>query len=497
MSSDSVSSRSTIALLWGVGGSVGKIAGQLLVQITLARILDPVAFGQYAAVLAVVGLGYILADAGFGSALVQKEKLDSSDISLALGWSLLFASTLALLMIVLAPLLAHQFGDASLEPMFQACALLIPFQIVLNLSSSLLRRELHMRGMQIIQVISYTVFFGGVATTLAILGWGVWSLVAGFAAQTLFSLLATYSLARHTLRPRLSGDRSLIYFGLKSLGNELTNWSMDNLDRFLVGKLWGVFSLGLYSVAFNLSKAPSGLLISTAQSIAFASASRLNGNIAAVRKGFLVVMAAIALATLPAFALVAFESETVLHIVYGTKWIKAAPYMTALALSIPLLSMGAITAAILRGTGAVGTELAITVISAIVLFGSFLILRGESLTVAVWTVPLAYLVRFTLLVAAIKNRLQLHITDLLSAFRGPFVLALAGVFVTALLHDLPQVASIGMGIVPPLAGCCAIVLLLLTRFTWFLGSPLSTMIREKFSTGRLGSTIAWLERGKH
>ena len=36
MSSDSVSSRSTIALLWGVGGSVGKIAGQLLVQITLA-----------------------------------------------------------------------------------------------------------------------------------------------------------------------------------------------------------------------------------------------------------------------------------------------------------------------------------------------------------------------------------------------------------------------------------------------------------------------------
>ena len=76
VSSDSVSSRSTIALLWGVGGSVGKIAGQLLVQITLARILDPVAFGQYAAVLAVVGLGYILADAGFGSALVQKEKLD-------------------------------------------------------------------------------------------------------------------------------------------------------------------------------------------------------------------------------------------------------------------------------------------------------------------------------------------------------------------------------------------------------------------------------------
>ena len=104
MSSHSVASRSAAALLWGAGGAVGKIAGQLVVQITLARMLDPVAFGQYAAVLAVLGLGYILADAGFGSALVQKKELDSTDVSLALGWSLLFAGAMALLMIVLAPL---------------------------------------------------------------------------------------------------------------------------------------------------------------------------------------------------------------------------------------------------------------------------------------------------------------------------------------------------------------------------------------------------------
>lgn len=497
MSANSVATRSTIALLWGAGGAFGKIAGQLLVQITLARILDPVAFGQYAAVIAVFGLGYILADAGFGSALIQKKELSPADISVALGWSLLFASIITLLMIILSPLLAHLFRDTSLEAMFIACALLIPFQIVSNISSSLLRRDLHMRGIQIIHLISYTLCFGGVATTLAIFGYGVWSLVAGFAAQVLFSLIATYSLTKHTLRPRLNGDRAMISFGLKSLGNELTNWSMDNLDRFLVGKFWGIFPLGLYSVAFNLSKAPSGLLINTAQSIAFASAARLNGNLAAVRKGFLVAMAAIALTTLPSFAVIAFEAETVLHIVYGSKWLKAAPYMTALALSIPLISMGAITAAILRGTGAVGTELAIMLISATVLFGSFLGLRDESLNIAVLSVPLAYLVRFLLLVAAIKNRLQLHLADLLNAFRGPFVLALAGVFVTALAHDLPHATTIGMGTLPPLAGCCAIVLLLLARFSWFLGAPLSAMLRDKFSTGRPASIIAWLERGKH
>ena len=208
-----------------MAGAVGKVAGQLLVQITLARILDPVAFGQYAAILAVFGLGYVLADGGFGSALVQKKEMSAADVSLALGWSLMFAGAMALLIILLAPLLAHQFGDASLEPMFRVCAILIPFQIVSNISSSLLRRDLHMKGIQIIQLIAYIVCFGGVATTLAIMGWGVWSLVGGFAAQTIFSLVATYSISRHTLRPRLKGDRTMIHFGVKSLATELTSWS--------------------------------------------------------------------------------------------------------------------------------------------------------------------------------------------------------------------------------------------------------------------------------
>ncbi|MHB1098286.1 MAG: oligosaccharide flippase family protein [Burkholderiales bacterium] len=470
--------------------------GQLVVQITLARILNPVAFGQYAAILMVFGLGFVLAEGGFGSALIQKKEMSAADVSLALGWSLVFASLMALLIILLAPLLAHQFGDMSLEPMFKVCALLIPFQIVSNLSSSLLRRNLHMKGIQIIQLIAYIVCFGGVSTTMAIMGWGVWSLVGGFAAQTVFSLVATYSISRHTLRPRLSGDREMIHFGLKSLATELTSWSMDNLDRFLIGKFWGLYSLGLYSVAFNLSKAPSGLLVSATQRIAFASAARLQGDLVAVRKGFLVVLAAIALATLPIFALVSLESATVLHIVYGAKWVKAAPYMAALAISIPLISMGAITAAILRGTGGVGTELRILIIAAAVLLSGFLILHNTSLTVAVWVVPLAYFVRFLLLLAVIRDRLELQTADVLASFRGSFVLTAAGICVAVLVHGLPPLTAMNMDVMPFLAGCSAIGLLLAYRFTWVLGIPLAAMVRTRFSSGRLGPIIVWLERGK-
>lgn len=497
MSANNIAARSTVALFWGVGGAFGKIAGQLLVQVTLARILGPETFGQFAVLLAVLSLGGVLADCGFGAALIQKKEINSEDVSLALGWSLSIAVGIATVISLMAPFLAKQFNDESLYWMFTASAFLIIPQALGNLSSNLLQRDLNMKSIQIIHVFSYIVCFGGVATALALLGWGGWSLVIGYGVQTFFKLVATYTICRHTLRPRLRGDRSLIHFGVKSLANDIANWSIDNFDRFLIGRFWGLYSLGLYSVAFNLSKAPSGLLLFAIQNIAFSSAARLQGDMVALRKGFQAVMTAMALTSLPLFAMVAYESATVLHIVYGTKWLNAAPYMTALATAIPLISLGSITAAILRGTGAIGTELRIQIITAVIFFSGLVALNDLDLALAVWMVPSAYLIRLMLLLAVIRNRLKLRLFDILNPFRGALVLTVAGVCATAFLHEMPQMATIGMGVIPLFAGCLTCTLLFLFRFTWFLGPQLDKMICERFSTGYIGSIIIWLQKGRH
>lgn len=492
----SVASRSTKALTWGLGGAAGKIAAQLVVQITLARMLDPVAFGQYAAVLTVIGFGYIFAEGGFGSALIQKKELYTADVSLALGWSLLAGALMAMLIYTLAPFLADQFDDLSLVNVFRACTILIPFIILSNLSSNLLRRDLHLKGLQIIHFIAYTLFFGGVAILMALNGWGVWSLVAGFAAQTLFSVVATYSISRHTLHPSLRGDPAIIRFGAKSLATDLAGWSMDNLDRFVVGRFWGLGALGLYSVAFNLSKAPSALVIGAAQSITFASASRLQNNLSSVRRGYLVVLTATALMTLPTLTLVAFESAAVLNLFYGAKWLKAAPYMAALAFSIPWICMGAITAAILRGIGSVGTQLRITIICAVILFSGFVACRDFSLAFAVWVVPATYIVRLLLLLSALHWRIELSLVDILLTFRGALILTVAGVSVMFLARALPYVTTIGMGTFPLLAGGAVIALLLCLRFSWFLGEPLAEIVLYRIAAGSFGSRIARLAKVK-
>ena len=494
MSVNSIASRSITALFWGVGGAMGKIGGQLIVQITLARILGPESFGQFAVLLAVLSLGGVLADCGFGAALIQKKKITNADIELALGWSLSIAISSAICISLIASFLARQFGDESLTLMFTVSAFLIIPQAMGNLSTNLLQRELNMKSIQLIHVFSYLLCFGGVSTILALKGWGGWSLVIGYAVQTAFKVIATYAICRHTLRPRLWGDPALINFGLKSLSNDLSNWSLDNFDKFLIGKFWGLYPLGLYSVAFNLSKAPSALLVFATQNIAFSSASRLQDDLTVLRKGFQAVITIMALASLPLFAMVAFESTAVLNIIYGPKWIMAAPYMTALAIAIPLMSLGSITAAILRGTGAIGTELCVQISTICVFFGGLIFLRNLPLSMAVWTVPVAYAIRLILLLLVVRDRLNLSPKDLIVPFQGAIVLTTMGVVTTLFVHNLPYALSPAMGLLPLLTGCCMCIFLFLFKFTWFLGSPLSTIIHTKFSSGHAASIIGWLEK---
>jgi O-antigen/teichoic acid export membrane protein len=266
--------------------------------------------------------------------------------------------------------------------------------------------------------------------------------------------------------------------------NDFTNWSLENLDRLLIGKFWGLYSLGLYSVAFNLSRAPLGLLVGAVQNIAFASTARLQDDLVSVRKGFLVTITATALATMPLFALVGVESETLLYVLYGPKWIKAAPYMEALAFSIPFISLGSIIAAILRGIGAIGTILRCLLATGVILCSGFVILNGASLSVAVWVIPAAYFVNFLLLLAAIRKRLQLRIADVLLSFRGAFLLAVVGVGVSAaLVNWVPQATIICAGVLPLLAAASAIMLLFGLGFSWFLGKPLMAVVRTQLSRG--------------
>jgi lipopolysaccharide exporter len=424
---ESIGVRSAAAMRWGIAGSIARLAGQFAIQVVLARLLGPSEYGRFAAVLVVVYLGNLLSEGGFGTLIVQRQHLTESHVRFVLGWTLVTSCLAAGTIASLAPLIASWFADPGLGPLLQAASALVVVNSVTSVSVSLLVRDLRQKALQAIQVFCFVFGYGCLSIVLAALGWGAWALVVGYAVQVLLMMVASYSLTRHPLRPSFIADWDTLLLGFHAMLSNFATWAMEALDRFTVGLLWGVTALGQYAVAFNLAKAPVGALVDNVQKVVFASIARSQDDPDAMRKGHEVVITSTMLLTLPLFALIALNAHAVLFIIYGERWLDAGPYLQGLAVAVPMMALGNLTSAVLRGMGAVRAELTGLLVSCAILLVGFISLADLSLSLAVWSVPAAYAARL-ILVAVILHRLSgINALWQWSVVRGAVMLTLVAV----------------------------------------------------------------------
>lgn len=393
----SLAERSIVALGWAYIGVAFKAGAQLVIQISLARILGPQSFGEYSALMIFVTIGWLIADFGFGAALVQRKVLTDDDVGLAVGAVLLLGSLIAIALYTASPWIGGLFGNSRLTPMLKAASILIWLQAFSNISMSLLRRKLDMRKYQLIQQGTYVLGFGGVSLCLALYGAGAWSLLGGYAAQVVSCLVLGYAATRHTLIPRFRGEPAFVRFGLQVAVTNMVNWVVENVDRLLVGRIWGVTPLGLYTVSLNLTRAPVSMVASAVQSVAFAATARGQDNKAGAGIAYRLMVALLSCILLPGFFIVAFHSELIVATVYGGSWDEAAPYLRAFAVASPFIALAAVTGSMLWGLGGVSGELRVQIFVAATLVCLFCIASGMPLSIAVWIIPVVYILRFMLL----------------------------------------------------------------------------------------------------
>jgi lipopolysaccharide exporter len=412
------------ALKWNYLGAIARVISQLLVGIVLARLLGPEAFGMFGAALFVIGLGLILGELGVSSALVQKKNVDTHDLRVAFTWLMLAGVVLASLTMVAAPLIAALFNDPRLTPIVRATALALVFQSFGYVSQGMLSRALDMRSLQVAQIISYLAGFLIVGVGAALLGAGAWSLVAAFLSQTFINSVLTYRRVPHPVRPLLRADTShLRSFGGRVVATNIANWTIENMDILLVGRLFGMAPLGLYSVAYKLVRKPTDYLVIALQTVMFPASTRIQDDDARQRRAFLTTISAIMLAAGPVFAGVGAVSSTVVEALYGSAWLAAAPLLLPLALAMPLHAVMGMVGPILWGRGMVGKEFKVQFCIAVVFVLVLLVLTRVSVVAVAWGVLLVYGLRAIAMISVLAALIGLTWKEIALALRGGLVLA--------------------------------------------------------------------------
>lgn len=388
-------SRSLNAVAWGGVGTVVRIAVQLGLQISLARILGPEQFGLFAIGALVVGFSTFFADFGIAYGLIQKERVSSEDIRFVFTWQVVVGLTVTIAMAAMSLLLARFFNEPRAGQVIVALSSVCFLNAVMAPSLNLLKRELDFRSVQLGNLLGYAIGYGAIGLSLALCGAGVWSLVSAWIAQSLIMLVYLYGKTRHPLKPlwSYSGARDSSSYGLIVLVTNLVNWVIQNVDRIIIARVFTSAEVGLYSTAFTILHSPTSSILGVVQPVFFSASSRIVSEPRRIVTAYRSMIAAIAIFALPCFASLAVVADTFVLTVYGEQWRGASAVLAPMALCMPLFLIWGMTTPLIWVGGQPQREFRSQLPTALLWVIACLASAQVSLSALAWTVLVLYGIR--------------------------------------------------------------------------------------------------------
>jgi PST family polysaccharide transporter len=433
----SMSQRSFTALKWNYIGSFARSGSQFAIGIILARLLGPEPFGLVAVALLVISLGALIADFGLTSALVQRKSVSREDIRFIFTIQLLIGVILTLGIYFLAGRIAAYFNRPDATFVLQVMSFMFVLQALGQTAAALLRRDLDFKRAQLAQFGSYITGYVFLGMPMAFMGMGVWSLVIAQLAQASLNSVALYVMVRHPVSPYFkSSGKGLFHFGIKVMVANLGSWGIVNLDSAVIGRIFGVINLGLYSRAFNLVSNPMGVLVSSLQSVLFSVSARAQEDKPALLRTYLGLLGAMGFICFPMFFAVAVIPGTVINGVYGEKWVAAVPLLVPLALAMPFGALLALGGPVMTGMGRAGQETWIQFV-ALVFFVLVLWWTSRySVEAIAWSAFATYVFRFGLITAVTLKLLHCSWLPFIQSLAAPLLLAGVTAGITFLADNL-------------------------------------------------------------
>jgi len=322
-------------LIFGLSKGVTFVA-----TIILARLLSPDEFGLMA--LGLIVIGYLDSFSGWGVENVVIYEQDNvehnSNVAFTLG--LIFNAIISVTAFLIAPWVATFFNDPRITDIVRTLSIIFIICGLGSIHAARLKKELHFRQ-TLLPEFGKAAAKAIVSISLALVGYGVWSLVwgqlaANVAASSLYWLVYRW-------RPRLTLDmrtsHHLLGYSSQTVLSQFMGAILTNIDYLIVGKRLGPDNLGFYSMAFRV---PELLIINTCYIVSnalFPAYSKLQNDLASLRKGFLLTLRYIALYTVPVGVGMFIVTPEFVKVIFGDRWIPAIPVMQAISLYAVIYSL--------------------------------------------------------------------------------------------------------------------------------------------------------------
>jgi PST family polysaccharide transporter len=410
----------------------------------LARLLVPADFGLVAMAMSVFALLEVLGSFSFDMALIQNQQAERKHFDTAWTLAVIYGVVSGMGLVALAWPAATFFGESRLVPIFFALAAGGLVQSFKNVGVIAFQKELDFRKEFNFRAARKLVEFT-VTITLALWLRSYWALVIGALSGRVAGTAISYLI--HPYRPRLSlaSVRELWSFSAWMLVNNIIVYAAVSGYDFIIGRVAGSRSLGLYSVAYEISNLPTTELVMPVSRAIFPGFAKLSHDRQGLENALLNAASLVALVTFPLGAGIAVLAEPAVRLILGVKWLEAIPLIQILAVYGIIRSAHA-------GTGpayiAIGAQRAIAMINLphLVVGWPLIVLLVPELGLigAGYAVLTASVVGTSINLYLSRRLLAVPTRKLAACFWRPFVAVSAMVAVElAMLHRWPLEATVG------------------------------------------------------
>lgn len=349
---------------WLFVGNTGKQVLAFLFGIVLARLLAPEDFGILLTIQVFTGLAGFVAGGGMGQALVRAKEATQKDYDIVFTLQLGIGCLIYAGFFFAAPWFAKWYDTPLYADLLRISALSFIFRPLVNLPASMLHRQMRYKAQTVVGITSLIVS-SSTSILMAWLGYGVWSLIWGGIAGSIFNATVLIPVARW--RPGFSLEfqrgRDIARYGILVSANDIVGYLRGQASIFILSRTLGPASVGLYNKGESLARMPYRFICTSVYQVLFRAMAAEQDNLDRCRYLFFRSITLVAVYATPFYIGLLWLAEPLIRGIYGEKWVAAAGPLMTLAFAWPFWMANNLSGAVSAAHNLLGTELKIQVAS--------------------------------------------------------------------------------------------------------------------------------------
>lgn len=300
-----------------------------LVGIVLARILGPDAYETIALVTVITAVLEVFVNGGFGNALIQKKDSDDLDFSSVFYFNIALCLIIYALMFVLAPFISKFYGRNELTPIIWVVSLIIIISAIKNVQHAYVSRHMMFKKFFFSTLLG-TVVSGAAGIIMAILGMGVWALVAQVLLNPFIDTIVLWITVKWRPKKMFSWSRLkiLFSFGWKLLVSGLLDIVTQKISAFVIAKQsTDDPNLAYYQKGETFPSVLTGSINASIDSVLLPALSAEQDKKEKVKAMTRRAIKTSSLFILPLMAGLAVCAEQIIHLLLGDAWLPCVPFL--------------------------------------------------------------------------------------------------------------------------------------------------------------------------